>query len=272
MAMPTRLILLTLAALCLTMNVLVWRAEYGSKDNGIRVPENLVWRKIMTAPEASSLSVFQGGKRTGFCEFSTAIGQEMALMDESKPPPEGFLSHAGYQIRINGNASLGDFTNRIKFDGHLQFAPNRDWRSLDVKILMRGLAIYLQSAVSNQTVQITVTNEEDTFRRTFTYAELRDPGQLVRSLAGDFGVGPVSLLAGFELPSLSAASLPDTSAFHWKATRTRMIFGHEPVPVYRLETRVLDRPVVLVASTLGEVLRVELPGDIVATLDEWDKP
>ena len=67
--MRTCLLLLTLATVCLTLDVLVWRAEYGARDHGIRVPESLVWRKIMTAPEASSLSVFQSGKRTGFCEF-----------------------------------------------------------------------------------------------------------------------------------------------------------------------------------------------------------
>lgn len=270
--MFTRLTLLALAAVCVTMNVLVWRVEYGSRSSGVRVPESLVWRKIMTAPEASSLSVFERGKRTGFCEFSTSIGQEMALMDESKPPPEGFLSHAGYQIHINGNASLGDFTNRIKFDGHFQFAPNQDWRGLDLRILLRGYAIDLQSAASNQTVQITLTNEEETIRRTFTYAELRNPARLLRAFAGDYAGGAGGFLAGFELPFVSAARLPEPGGIHWEASRTRMTFGREPVPVYRLETRVLDHPIILIASTLGEILRVELPGDIVATLDEWGKP
>ena len=57
---------------------------------------------------------------------------------------------------------------------------------------------------------------------------------------------------------------------HWEACRTRISFGHETVPVYRLETRILDRPVVILASTLGEILRVELPGGVEASLDEWN--
>jgi hypothetical protein len=48
--------------------------------------------------------------------------------------------------------------------------------------------------------------------------------------------------------------------------------GREAVSAYRLETRVLGQPVVIHVSTLGEILRVELPGDITATLDEWSKP
>ena len=50
-----------------------------------------------------------------------------------------------------------------------------------------------------------------------------------------------------------------------------MQFGSEAIPVYRLETRILDRPIVIIASTLGEILRVEIPGNTVATWDEWTK-
>jgi hypothetical protein len=49
------------------------------------------------------------------------------------------------------------------------------------------------------------------------------------------------------------------------------MMGREPVSAYRLETRVLDQPVVIDVSTLGEILRVELPGGLTATLDQWGK-
>jgi hypothetical protein len=47
--------------------------------------------------------------------------------------------------------------------------------------------------------------------------------------------------------------------------------GREAVSAYRLETRVLDYPIVIDVSTLGEILRVELPGGVTGTLDEWSK-
>ena len=50
-----------------------------------------------------------------------------------------------------------------------------------------------------------------------------------------------------------------------------MKIGSEPVAVYRLETHVLGYSIIIYASTLGEILRVELPGDLTATLDEWTK-
>jgi hypothetical protein len=80
---------------------------------------DLVCRKILTAPDASSLSVYQDGQKMGFCEFSTSIQQEMANLDENNPPPEGLVASAGYQIRLNGNVAFGDFTNRVKFDGRI---------------------------------------------------------------------------------------------------------------------------------------------------------
>ena len=72
--------------------------------------------------------------------------------------------------------------------------------------------------------------------------------------------------------SIYATRLPGSKAgamLHWHAWRTRILVHGEQVPVYRLETSVLDRPITILVSTLGEILRVELPGDVVATLDEW---
>ena len=265
--MYQRLLLPALALLCLTLDGLIWRAEYGARDHETPVPESLVWQKILTAPEASSLNLIQAGKRTGFCELSTSIGQEMARLDDNLPPPEGLLSGSGFQLHLNGNVSLGDFTNRIKFDGHLLFAPNRDWRSFDLRILMRGFALDLQSAATNQILHLDLTSEGQTLRRTFTFAELRDPNQILRSFAGDLAGGPAGALLGLELPALTTAD-----SLQWHAWRTRLRVGHELVPVYRLETRVLDHPITLYISTLGEIMRVELPGDVVATLDEWGQP
>ncbi len=88
-SMPARLTFLAIAAFWLTMNVLLWRAEFGAHGGDTPVPVELVWRKILTAPDASSLSVYQNGDRMGYCEFSTSVGQQMAAVDADKPPPEG---------------------------------------------------------------------------------------------------------------------------------------------------------------------------------------
>ena len=74
-----------------------------------------------------------------------------------------------------------------------------------------------------------------------------------------------------ELPDLAFTS-PDAAKISWDARRTRVKFGTELVPIYRLETTVLGRNCIMDVSTLGEVLRIDLPGGISARIDEWSKP
>jgi hypothetical protein len=266
--MMSRLTFFLIAAFWVVMNVLLWRAEYGSHGGEMPVPVNLVWRKIMTAPDASSLSIFQNGQRTGFCELSTSIGQAMAKLDEDKPPPEGVVANAGYQIHLGGNVSFGDFTNRVKFDGRLQFSSAREWRELNLRASSRAAIVEIHSVATNQTVHVVVTSDGAVIERDLTFAELQNPNSLLRAFTGNFADG---LLGDFELPVLPQTSTMPAQSFHWQAQRDRLKVGREPVSVYRLETRVLDRPIVIYVSTLGEILRVELPGDIIATLDEWNQ-
>jgi hypothetical protein len=266
--MISRVTFVLIAAFWVTMNVLLWHAEYDS-HGGTYVPSALVWRRILTAPDASSLTIFQGGERTGFCEFSTSVEQEMAKLDEDKPPPEGLVAHAGYQIRLNGNVSFGDFTNRLRFDGRLQFSPNRQWRELNLKAATRLATIVIHSAATNQTVALEITTDGSTISRVFTFADLQNPNTLMRALAGNSGAG---LLNALDWPVTPQATTNLAANLQWEARRDRLMIGREPVPVYRLETHVLEYTVVIYASTLGEILRIELPGGVTASLDEWAKP
>lgn len=266
--MMLRLTFILIAVFWLTMNVLLWRAEYGSHGGEMPVPVELVWRKIMTAPDASSLSIFQNGQRTGFCELSTSIGQAMARLDEDKPPPEGVVANAGYQIHLAGNMSFGDFTNRIKFDGRIRFSSLREWRELNLKASSHLAAVEIHSLATNQTVRVVITSDGSVVEHNLTFADLQNPNTLLRTFAGNFADG---LLGDLELPLLPQTSTALGQSFHWRAQRDRLKMGREPVSVYRLETRVLDRPIVIYVSTLGEILRVELPGNITATLDEWSR-
>src|ERR1700728_11060 len=105
--MGARLIFIGITVFWLTMNALLWRTEFGARGGDIPVPLQLVWRKILTAPDSSSLSVYQNKERTGYCEFTTSVGQQMAALDEDKPPPESFITHTGYQIHVAGNVAFG---------------------------------------------------------------------------------------------------------------------------------------------------------------------
>ena len=250
------------------MNVLLWRAEYGPRGGGVPVPADLVWRKIMTAPDISSLSIFQNGRWTGFCEFSTGVEQEMAQVDEEKPPPEGYAALAGYQIRLSGNVFLDSLTNQGKFDARIVFTSNRDWRELTLKFSSRFATVKIHSIARNQNVSLEFTNEDTSFSRVFAFADLQKPDFLLRAFSGDFTNSPTPVFGLLGLPKTSLLA----GSIKWEATRDRLTIGREPVSAYRLQTRVLNLPVVIYTSTLGEIMRVELPAGITATVDEWSHP
>lgn len=263
-----RITFLLIALFWAGMNVLLWRAEYGSHGAGISVPPALVWHKILTAPDISSLNVFQNGERTGFCEFSTSVEQEMATLGETDAMPRNMNNAAGYQIRFNGNVSLGDYTNRLTFNGQLEFSHQHQWRDFSLKLSSHAGTIEVQSVAKEQTVRLSITTEGVMNEQVFTFAELQDPDLLWHSLAGNFGDWADSL----DLPFVPQTSVALVENIHWEARRDRLAVSGEPVPVYRLETRILDHPIVIYVSTLGEILRVELPGGTIASFDQLGTP
>ena len=263
--MISRLTFLAITAFWVVMNVLLWRAEHGARGSGISVPVDLVWRKILTAPDASSLTVYQGTGKIGFAQFSTSVEQAMAGLDEDKPPPEGLVKQAGYQIRFDGNVSLGEFTNRLTFNGHIEFSSKRAWRELNLKLTAHANSMEIRSVATHQTVYLKIAADGVNIAREFTFADLQDPNTVLRSLAGDFGGNRLNGLDLFPRPPTPATLAGD---LHWEAHHDRLKVGREPVSAYRLETRVLDRPLVIYVSTLGEILRVELPGGTTAVLDQ----
>ena len=267
--MIPRLTFLSITAFWVAMNALLWRAEYGSHGNDISVPVDLVWRKILTAPDVSSLTVFQNGHKTGFCQFSTSVEQAMAALDEDKLPPEGIVARAGYQIRFEGNVSLGDFTNRLNFAGRLQFSSARAWRELNLKLSSRVATVEIHSVAADQTVHLKIASDGAIIEHEFTFADVQNPGAVLNALTGKIGGGP---LGGLDWPAVPQTPAALAGNLRWEAHHERLMLGREPVSAYRLETRALDQPVVIDVSTLGEILRVELPGGLTAMLDEWSKP
>ena len=73
--MIPRLTFFFITVFWVTMNTLLWRAEFGSARNeGSAVPLEMVWQKILTAPDNSSLNLFYEGRKVGFL-ISPVISQ-----------------------------------------------------------------------------------------------------------------------------------------------------------------------------------------------------
>ncbi len=264
--MIPRAAFLLILAFWVVMNVLLWRLEYGTSAGEMSVPPELVWQKILTAPDPSSLTIYQNRQRAGYCEFSTSVERAMAKLDDAQPPPEGFAAKNGYKLHFDGNVILGDFTNRLRFNGYVQFSSASSWREISLKLSTPAGTAEIQSTAAQQTVHFKISSEDGNFERVVSFADLQNPNALLRQFGGTFGEAMPGALALPMAPLPSAAGL-----LHWKARRERVTIAHQVVVAYRLETRLFDHPIVLYTSPVGEIFRVDLPGGISAVLDEWTR-
>ena len=266
--MTARLTFLAITAFWLTMNGWLWQAEYGSRAGEVSVPPMLVWHKILTAPDASSLSVYQKKERTGYCEISTAVGQEMSQYTGRTAPPSGMIQRAGYQLHLTGNVAFGDFTNRLKFDGWIRFRNLSDWQEIHLRLATHAVKVEIHSVATNRMFELKISANGAEMQRRLPFGDLQDPKLLISALAGNFAG---SLLDTMELPDFTEMS-SSMQRLRWTACRTRVRIGRQMVPIYRLQSTLLGRDIRVDVGTLGEVLSVKFPGDVNAQIDEWRRP
>jgi hypothetical protein len=89
---------------------------------------------------------------------------------------------------------------------------------------------------------------------------LQKPNALALRLIGPFGE---ELAALIESAGTSEQNVAQTIGLKWEARDDVVRIGGAQVRGYRLQTRLLDRyPVTIYVSRVGEILRVELPGQI----------
>lgn len=273
--MLARTAFLLLAAFWVAMNVLLWKAEYGSRQPGSGlVPIEVVWAKILTAPDHSSLDIYRDGKKIGFFRWSPNVIEELhaGTVAPETGPPEGMVKRVtGYTLDLDGNVALGDTATRLRGTVHLRLGPDRAWRELHLQFSLRPSVWEIHADAATQTVQIKVEDGVRTFTRTYAVADAQSPQQLLADLGGPWAMWLLNLVG---LPATGGAALstslfsPGSLGLKWEARQDRTHIGHSPVRVYRLEARVLERyAIVLVVSRAGELLRLELPDDVVAIND-----
>jgi hypothetical protein len=259
--MFNRLYFPLIALFWIVMNVLLWRAEFGGGNEAASsVSTEVVWQKILTAPDDSTLEISWNGKRIGYCRWVANVGEELATGKVSNEDyvPEGMIRRLGrYTIDLDGNVLSSEPASRMRFNLHLEFSTNHVWRRLALRVASRPSAWEIRTASEEETLSLKYEDMSGDWTRTFTYEELRHPRQLLEEFAGPL---PLALLG-------SVASLEQetnlTLGLHWAARNDWLRIGHAQVRVYRLQARLLDRyEIVVVVSRVGEILRVELPNGL----------
>jgi len=270
MAWSTRIWLGVVALFWLAMSALLWRSEFGSRRHfGSSIPVGVVWQKMLTAPDHSTLEIRRGTNRIGYCRWRPEVGQEFATgarMSEDEPI-EGMVHRlAHYELEVDGNLTLSDLPTRLSFSAALKLDTNYVWETYQTRVTIRPDVYEVSANAREQTVRLHVDAGGDRFNRIFRFSDFQNPQKLLQ----EFG-GPMlpTMLGAFGVPlstnKMTAASL----GLRWEARNDSIVVGNNRVRAYRLETRLLDRyRVTLFVSPVGEILRAELPANIVLVNDQ----
>jgi len=243
------------------MNVLLWRAEFGGgKEFGSAVSPEIVWQKILTAPDDSTLEISLKGRKIGYCRWGANAGAELAAGKLSSEDylPEGMVEQLSrYTIDLEGNLLPAQPATRVRFNLHLDFATDHTWRELSLRVGTRPGVWMVHTTAAGQTLEFEYEDETGKWSRTFGFDELRDPGKLLEEFAGPLPVALLGPVAGWEQQKDLSLGL------RWEARNDWLQIGHSEVRVYRLQAHLLDRyQAVILVSRVGEILRVELPGGL----------
>jgi hypothetical protein len=268
--MFTRIALLLSAAFWLTMNYLLWRSEFGGPNHpGSQVPVEVVWRKILTSPDNSSLDVLHDGKKVGYAQWAVSEWSEPAAGRNivAGPPASGQAGAAsGYRLTLEGSVVPDTDVERIHLDLNVLLSADRSWQELNLRVNQRENALAIRARAAERIVHLRTERDGEKLERVLTFDELQNP----RALADLFALPvPVEM---FDIPGLPARAQGGVSPAPgpaWAASSERINLGHTSAHAYRLETRLLDRwQIVILVSPVGEILRVELPDGWVLATDE----
>src|SRR5262245_37456768 len=264
-----RLSFLFISLFWVVMNVLLWRSEFGERRRRTTtVPVHAVWHKILTAPDNSSLDITHHGKKVGFCRWSPNVGEEISTgkRADADLPLEGMVKHvSGYTIDLEGNFALQDFANRLRFDLKMQVSTNHAWREFDLRLSLRPTAWLLRGRADEQTLSFRSDDMTGKTERTFRFADLANPAGLL----AEFGETMLpATAAAMRMPLGQTNTAQISLGLQWEAFNDWLDFGRNKLRIYRLQARLLDHYQIKVfVSPVGEILRVELPDELVLVND-----
>lgn len=254
------------------MNVLLWRAEMSARpEGGSPVSLDLVWDRMLTAPDESSLEIFQNGRKLGWLRWTPRIEEGNGRLAAE---PAGTDTNAlegrvervsGYTVLLDGNVAPANSTQRVRFSGQLEFDVRKEWRHLMLRLTLRPQVWELRADARAQTVTFKLGEDPGAWEQRFTFAELGQPEVLLAAFGLPLPPGWTrALLPG----DLAAEPRKWALGLNWEARSDWLQIGSARARSYRVSARLLDKyEVLLVLSRVGEILRVELPNNVTLISD-----
>jgi hypothetical protein len=254
----------------ITMNALLWRAEFGGKEIGAATPVSLIWQKILTSPDDSGLAVNIKGDRVGYVRWAPNIGEEIATgktANENTELEGRVKKLTGYTIHADGNFILPDGGGRIRFEIDAKFSADDQWTEWTLRGVQRPNTWGIAANRKKETIDLILGEGAAAVKQTFRFADFRNPGKLIV----DLGIASELPVVAALLPNLTAISSSAnatnspalTFGLNWEGRQDWLQMGHSRVKVYQLRARLLDKyEAIVIVSRVGEILRVQLPGEM----------
>jgi hypothetical protein len=258
--MRSRIFFAVIAGFWLVMNFLLWRSQSGAHSQiGSAIPVEIVWDKILTAPDDSSLDIYDHEKKIGFCHWAATVGGATQALNQSLSEdyePDGLIPQpSGYALSLEGNAAIFG-TNRVRFEMHLRLSTNQAWQDFHLNTKMRPTVSDIHAIAAAQKIMIKMDGGDGSWQKTLKFSDFQHPESLLEEFGGTGLLG----FAGAANLSLQKESITQAAAgLQWEAHEDWMQFGHSRVRVYRLETEFFGQHLYIFTSRVGEILWVEAP-------------
>lgn len=265
MGWGTRIWLGSAAVFWVAMSALLWRSEFGLRGHVASVvPPAVVWKKILSAPDHSTLEIHRGTNRLGSCVWRPDLGQEAAMgawVFDDENPIEGFVPHLTfYSLDLEGALTLPDFPTRLRFSSSARFATNLLWERFEASVTMRPDVYKMVANRAEESIHLSMDAGDEHFDRKLRFSDFRNPQRLLHELGGPM----LPAMAGALGVPLSTNRLAAAAqSWRWHARHDSILVGNNRMRAYRLETKILDRwKITIFVSPVGEILRAEFPGNV----------
>jgi hypothetical protein len=261
--MRSRIFFLAILCFWLAMNGLLLRSQWGAHSRlGSAVPPEVVWEKILSAPDSSSLDIYDHSNKVGICHWIANVGNSPLASNKilaDDYAPDGLEEQVtGYSLTLEGTATLAP-KRRLRFESSLELSTNRTWKTFHVRVNMRPTVWDIRAVAASEKLVLKGEDGTGRWQQTLNFSDLRDPEAMWSDLGG---TAALSLLAGAGLaPSKESLSLLAGSV-EWQAHEDWIQIGHSKARGYRLETEFLGRHIYIFTSRVGEILLVEFPNQI----------
>lgn len=257
--MFSRAAFVAIALFWVTMNVLLWREEFGSGRNGVaEVPVATVIERVLDAPDASLLTLRQHGKIIGQVRWTPAILEAASSTNSPESElPEGMVrTPIGHKVDLDLNLFGEDPSSRWRLMSHLDLNTNQVWTTFQVRLLQRPNSWEINGTAGGDAIQLIFDDGRSRSEQRFSIADLARPSQFL---------GPAAALIPRTLLPTPGALNPHQMAagFRWTARNDWLRIGSQRVRVYRIRARWMDRMEMnAYFSRAGEILRVTFPDGI----------